>query len=471
MFVGFDKAYAQRYMLQLPNSASSKLTRRVTQGCETASRETEGKTNMRGSRLVTMFSLILAGEAIFGLPFAVARYFGPTFRTVFQVNDLELGLLFFNYGIIAVFAYLLGGPLADRFSPRKLLAFALCSTGVFGFQMATIPSLGTMKVLFAIWGVTTILPFWAALIRATRDWGGTDDQGKAFGILDGGRGLLAACLASAALGFFAMHPDDNPEDKRAALCTVIYMYTFVSLGAAVFIWFFVPDSNAPAEKRSADQKGETLRRIIALFKMPSIWLVTIVIICAYTAFKGTDFFSRYATDAYGLSEIEAAFVVTVSSWIRPPAAIIAGLLADRFFSSSRVILWSFVSLVGVFASFALTTPSASQAAVGILWANVTVSCVAVFALRGIYFALLEETSIPKNMTGMAVGVVSCLGYTPDIFVGVVGGWLLGLWPADKLIGYQVFFWLLAGMSLIGGLAAIGVRRRMPTGHDEISTQR
>ncbi len=127
-----------------------------------------------------MCSLILAGEAIFGLPFAVARYFGPSFLNVFGMNDEQLGWLFFNYGIIAMFAYLLGGPLADRISARKLLAFALCSTGVFGFQMATIPSIATMKVLFAIWGVTTILPFWAALIRATREWGGAEQQGEAF---------------------------------------------------------------------------------------------------------------------------------------------------------------------------------------------------------------------------------------------------------------------------------------------------
>ena len=44
-------------------------------------------------------------------------------------------------------------------------------------------------------GVTTILFFWAALIRATRDWGGNNAQGRAFGLLDGGRGLLAALLA------------------------------------------------------------------------------------------------------------------------------------------------------------------------------------------------------------------------------------------------------------------------------------
>jgi hypothetical protein len=56
--------------------------------------------------------------------------------------------------------------------------------------------------------------------------------------------------------------------------------------------------------------------------------------------------------------------------------------------------------------------------------------------------------------------VSFLGYTPDIFVSVVGGWLIVHW-ADPLIGYRVFFWLLAGTSLIGALAAIGVGR-MPS---------
>ena len=34
--------------------------------------------------------------------------------------------------------------------------------------------------LWGFFGVSTILLFWAALIRATRDWGGPDAQGRAF---------------------------------------------------------------------------------------------------------------------------------------------------------------------------------------------------------------------------------------------------------------------------------------------------
>ena len=45
-------------------------------------------------------------------------------------------------------------------------------------------------------GLTSILLFWAALIKVTRAWGGDDQQGLSYGVLEGGRGPLAAILAS-----------------------------------------------------------------------------------------------------------------------------------------------------------------------------------------------------------------------------------------------------------------------------------
>jgi len=113
-----------------------------------------------------MFSLVFAGEAVFGLPFHVSRYFRPTYVEVFDISQTQLGVLGSIYGFVAMFAYLLGGGLADRFSPRALLVFSLLVTGASGFYMATIPSFAAMCLLFAFWGISTILPFWSALIRA-----------------------------------------------------------------------------------------------------------------------------------------------------------------------------------------------------------------------------------------------------------------------------------------------------------------
>lgn len=153
----------------------------------------------RLQRFLFMSGLILAGEAVFALPFHVARFFRPTVLEVFGLTNTELGAAQGVYGVLAMLAYFPGGPFADRFPARKLLAVSLWSTAAGGLYMTTLPGYHGALALWGFFGITTILFFWAALIRATRDWGGSDEQGRAYGLLDGGRGLLAAVLASVAV--------------------------------------------------------------------------------------------------------------------------------------------------------------------------------------------------------------------------------------------------------------------------------
>ena len=129
-----------------------------------------------------MVGLILAGEAVFALPFHVARFFRPTVLEVFGLSNTELGAAQGVYGILAMISYFLGGPLADRFPAHKLLATSLWSTAAGGLYMATFPDYRGASILWGFFGITTILLFWAALIRATRDWGGHDTQGRAYGL-------------------------------------------------------------------------------------------------------------------------------------------------------------------------------------------------------------------------------------------------------------------------------------------------
>ena len=207
-------------------------------------------------RFLVMFSLILAGEAIFSLPFHVARFFRATMLDVFAFSNANLGDVFAVYGITAMLAYFPGGAIADRFSARKLLAVSLIATAAGGLYMATIPGFLGMSCLFAYWGVTTILLFWAAMIRATREWGGEMAQGRAFGILDGGRGLVAAGLASIAVVIFSQLFVDgiNTNDsgsRETALSSVIYFYTAITFLAALVTWLLVPEvANDPQPERS-----------------------------------------------------------------------------------------------------------------------------------------------------------------------------------------------------------------------------
>lgn len=404
-----------------------------------------------------MFSLVLAGEAIFGLPFHVSRYFRPTYVEVFDITQTQLGVLGSTYGCLAMFAYLLGGGLADRFSPRGLLVFSLLVTGASGLYMATIPPFAAMVFLFAFWGVSTILPFWSALIRATREWGGREQQGVAFGLLDGGRGLLAALLAMLALLLFArLLPDGGvsatAEEKKAALQSTIYVYTSACVVAAVFVWLFVP-ATSPAEHATSTSPLRS-GNLVEVLRMPAVWLQAVVIIAAYCTFKGIDYYSQYASDVWAWSEVSSAGLSAFSSWMRPIAAIGAGLLADRL-SSSRVVIGCFVVTGIAYVSFLFTTPG--QSTIWLLWANVITSCLGLFALRGIYFALLEESRVPRHITGTAVGVISFIGYTPEIFMPLLGGWLIDRWSGD-VTGYHLLFSFLGLMSIVGIAATLILRR-------------
>lgn len=71
--------------------------------------------------------------------------------------------------MVALVSYLLGGPLADKFSPRYLMTLALVSTGASGFLLAQVPSYSTLMLLYTFWGLSTILLFWSPLLRATRE--------------------------------------------------------------------------------------------------------------------------------------------------------------------------------------------------------------------------------------------------------------------------------------------------------------
>ncbi len=404
-----------------------------------------------------MLTLVIAGEIIFGLPFHLGRFFRPTLLDTLGFTNTQLGDVFAVYGVLAMLAYFPGGFIADRFPARNLLSASLVATGAGGFYMATYPGQMGMAALYAYWGVSTILLFWAALIRATREWGGDDAQGTAFGVLDGGRGLVAAAFASVAIASFAFAMPVDPgslsdAQRRSAFRVVILLYSFGAIAAGFLVWWVLPARS----KIRVDGSGlfSSLRPVAS---RPLIWAQAGIIICAYSAFKGLDNYSLYAEQVLGMHELDAARLAAAGGYVRPVAAVAVGLLADRF-KSSTAILVSFAVLTGSYGFFAVTSPETTGLA--LIYANAFVSLFAVFGLRGVYFALLEENRTPDHWTGAAAGVVSFVGYTPEIFFSPVTGRILDAHPG--LRGHQNYFLFLACVTIIG-MAVVGwmlwLRRR------------
>ena len=407
-----------------------------------------------------LVALIAAGEAVFLLPFVLARVFRPTFLDVFGVTNLQLGTVFSLYGIVAMVSYFAGGPLADRFSARQLMTAALFATGLGGVVLTRIPSVRIMNILWAFWGLTTVFLFWAAMLRATREWGGATSQGRAYGLLDGGRGLFAALIASfTVLVFAAALPNDvaaaTPEQSAAAFRTVIWVFTGFVLGIALLVWVVVPDI-AP-QNDLGNQPKLSLDGILEASRMPAVWLQAVIVVCAYVGYKATDDFSLLARDALDFDEVAASAIGTLSFWIRAITAVAAGYLGDRI-DSSKVIAWGFAILVA--GSLLIASGAVVPGVAWMLITTIVATSVGIYAIRGVYFALLAEGAVPLTFTGSAIGVVSFVGFTPDIFMGPLMGILLDSSPG--VLGHQHVFASVAAFGVVGFLATIAFRHTTRT---------
>jgi sugar phosphate permease len=398
-------------------------------------------------RIVLIIVLIMAGEMVFGLPFHTARFFRPTLLDVFGFTNTQLGDLFAVYGITAMLSYFPGGALADRFSARFLLSASLFATAAGGLFMATIPAAPQMAALYGYWGITTIFLFWGALIRATRDWGGSDAQGMAFGILEAGRGITAAIVAGVGVMILASLMPENVElatdaERRVAFSNVILAYSGVTAFTGVLTWFLIPVPEGPVQSRPNPLLGMAI-----VVRRPIVWAQATVIICAYCGYKGVDNYSLYAVQVLGMNEVDAARFATWGAYVRPFAAITAGLIADRF-DAARSIGVAFVILLLAYLPLTVLVPDETGAT--LIYANIFVSFFAVFALRGIYFALLEENHTPLHVTGAAVGMVSLIGYTPEIFFASIAGRILDATPGVG--GHHNYFLFLSGIMVAGVVA-------------------
>ncbi|MFT4805230.1 MAG: nitrate/nitrite transporter NarK [Psychroserpens sp.] len=410
----------------------------------------------------TILLLILAGESVFILPFVLQRIFRTTFLESFAISQSELGSCFSIYGLVALVSYLFGGPLADKFRPHILMSIALMLTALGGFYLASYPTLANLHVLYGFWGFTTIFLFWAAMIKATRIWGGQSKQGIAFGFLDGGRGLVAALFGSVGVLVFSAFITKDIEltsvlERKVAFKQVITYTSFAVCVVSILVFFFLRKLNTSEEKQiqiGIDKpKTLTLANFKTVMQFKAVWLLMIIILCAYYGYKMTDLFSQYAEQVMNYNKIEAAKVGNSLLYLRPIIGVAIGVLADRTRASLWIVIGFLLMLVtsGIFASGII-----NDSATLLFILSIGTMALGVYSARVLYFATLEESKIPLALTGIAVGFISIVGYTPDIFAGPLMGYFLDKNPGA--LGLQHSFGIIMLFSLVGLVAAFWLYR-------------
>ena len=292
-------------------------------------------------KIYSIIALILAGEAIFLLPFILMRVFRPIIRDAFIVTDYAIGKAQAVYGITAMVSYSFGGYLADKWEAKKLISISLIFTALGGVFILKTPSFVELQLLYGFWGISTILLFWAALIKATRLWGTTTNQGLSFGLLDGGRGAFAALIAT----FGALIPtlifSENTseitfQDKVKTMQYIIGFVIAIVFLVALFVWKVLP--NNTSQNNIQSKTIVDFKQIFNTLLNPKVFFHAIIIICAYSTYKVTDVFATYAKDVWNYNLKEASNFGVFIQWLRPIAAILLGWVADKFLPSKVSVI-------------------------------------------------------------------------------------------------------------------------------------
>ncbi|HEX7934629.1 MAG TPA: MFS transporter [Paraburkholderia sp.] len=398
--------------------------------------------------------LVLAAGAIYPILY-LRQVYQPTMLDVFHITDSQLGYLYSSLGTIFLLSYLPSGWLADRIAPRLLICFSLMATGVLGLWYSTAPSFPMLMMIFGGWGLSTGLTFWAAVIKRVTMIAGAGEHGRFFGLLDGGRGLIEALLATVAITLFAWATQTKGEPVAIGFRMVVYLYAFLCIALGVVLALVKDPQGEEGAHRAARPRRNVLADLRTLAAIPELWLVAAIVFCGYQVFWATYSFSAYLHEGdIGLTVVMAGTITTLKLWMRPIGGIGGGFLGDRYSKVSVLVIALFLaalSLVGLMAA-----PRISSHV--LLVFLVLFIGILTYAIRGLYWSLLDRCNIPAATMGLAIGLISVLGYSPDVFLPLINGYLTQTFPG--VFGYQLYFGYVAAMAALGGFAGLALRNML-----------
>lgn len=366
----------------------------------------------------------------------------------FDITRAQLGECHSIMGVIFFLTYVPSGWLSDKLPTRWLMSISMAGTGLLALWLSTVPDFAQIKLIFIGWGLTSGLTLWGALIKGTSLLAPHDQQGRFFGLLESGRGLVEALLATIGLAVFAYFLNTLEASTSGSLISVIWFYGLVSIGFTPILFFALRTSHMEAPP-NPNRHGLTglVTDLKELLTNQKIWLAALIILIGYQIFWVTYSLAGLLQSIFQLSAVTVGAITVGRLWMRPLGGVLAGFIGDYF----RVI--PFLGVLMLIAGGLLALLPSLPATIGatVLFPMVLLIGLFTYGVRGIFWATLDECDVSASTRGLAVGIISLLAYTPDIYVPMVQSWALANWSGQQ--GFQIYYGLFGASSVIGFFAA------------------
>ena len=421
------------------------------------------KNKIQWKKWFTLSLLIIGGGTIFKI-YSLRTVFYIPMMDFMGLSNMQLGLMMTVYGVVQTIGLVGAIYLSDRFSKRLMIPCGLIGVGITGLYFCTFPSYPVILVLFGIFALFGEVVYWPVLLKTVRLLGREDEQGRMFGFLEAGRGVVDTIVAFAALGIFAAMGSSLLGLKYAMI-----FFSIIPIVVGIVTYFFIEDDKIKEYDSSGKKVGKnkaTMDGVLRALKMKEIWAVSFNIFAIYTVFCGLINFMPFLRDMYALpATLIGAYGIINSYGLKMIGGPVGGFLVDKKFkSASKYLRVALLIAAGAMVVIIFLPHRSLGPAIGMI---VTLGFGAIiFTMRAVFFAPMEEVKVPRDISGAAMSIACFIGYMPSMFFYVIFGWLLDRTPGYG--GYVHVFIIMIVFSLIGFVLSSYLCRLIKMKNQEMS---
>ena len=278
----------------------------------------------------TFVVLVLGGGTIFKLSSLKDAFYVPM-QEFMGLSNTQIGMALSVYGLVQTIGNFASIYLADRFSKRKMISISLVGIGLTGIYISTFPGYMGILISWALLSFWGEIVYWPVLLKAVRLLGTSEEQGRLFGFLEAGRGIVDTIVAFTALAIFV-----GLGETAFALRGSILFYSGIVIAVGIVSYFLVEDDKVSQEvlEGKVSQSKVAFDGMLKAIKMPEIWVVSFMIFSVYSVYCGLTYFIPFLKDVYGLPvALVGAYGIINQYGLKMVGGPVGGFLVDKKFHS------------------------------------------------------------------------------------------------------------------------------------------
>ncbi|MDO8541702.1 MAG: MFS transporter [Opitutaceae bacterium] len=351
----------------------------------------------------------------------------PGLQAEFGYTKSQLGTVLMALKLAYAVGQFVNGQLAERSSPRKLLAVGLLASAALNVLFGWATGLYFLTFVWACNGYVQALG-WPPTMRAAANWFPALQRGRAIGIIGTGYQLCGA-LTFVVAGWAA-----HQFGWRGAL----YVPAVLVGASAIHMLVFLKDAplteapgNGESAVASAAPRNSIQENLLATLTNPGLWLVAIAL-CLLDACRygftdwGVTHLKEVRNDSVGVAALKYA----VLPFGGIAGAYLSGWATDRFFGGRRApVICGLLAMLGVLGlAYDSVLHWGFVPSVGILF----LIGFCIFGPQVLLVGTLPVDLAKRGTSAAAAGFVNFMGY-------------MGAAAGDKVTGHiaQDYGWQLA----------------------------